>query len=137
MLCSLEQNKLEDSMEIFHSMDESIREEPPTLYLGFKLALRSGDRLLASKCLEGLSEQSPKDPRYLYACSVDARGAGDKIFSINCLEQMSMTHELSASSPIHFPALLRAIIRLQIQALSGQECADGLCYTFERGKYCL
>lgn len=134
LLCLLEQNKLEDAAETFHSMDESTREEPMTLYLGFKLGLRMGDHQLASQCLESLSEQTPKDPRYLYACTVDARSAADKIISIKSLEHLSTRHELSPSSPVHIPALLRSIIRLQKHALDGEECAGSLCHTFERGK---
>ena len=133
LLCSLEQNKLEQATEVFHSMGKSTKEEPATRYLAFKLALKIGDHDLASECLENLGHKSSSDPRYLYACCLDARNAGNRICAIKSLEQLAMKHEFSPSGPIHFPALLRTLIRLQMPALSGEDDVDSLCRTFESG----
>ncbi len=134
LLCLLEQNKLEDAAETFYSMDESTKGELLTLYLGFKLGLRRGDHELAAKCLEDINSISGSNPQYLYACCVDAQTAGDKFYAMKSLEHLSMRQGSLSSSPIHFPALLRSLIRIQTQVLSGEECADVLCHTFERGK---
>lgn len=137
LLCLLEQNKIDAANETFHFLDESARREPLTLYLGFKLALRHGSHELAAQCLEGLNEQSPNDPQYIYACCVDARSAGDKKYAAKSLEYLAAKPEFGQSSPLHFPAVLRSLIRLHMQTLSDNERADSICCDFENGEVTL
>ena len=134
LLCLLEQNKFDEATDVFRSMSQATRNEPLTMYLAFKLALRTGDHELASECLERFAEQSPDDPQYLYACCLDARSVGDQVQTVKSLNLLSAKYEFSSSSPIHFPALLRTLIRLQVKTLSNPGGADSLCRTFERGK---
>ncbi|KAI0142464.1 SPO22-domain-containing protein [Hypoxylon sp. NC0597] len=140
LTCALQRNNLDNAAEVFRSMSESARQEPMTLYLAYKLALRSRDREMASDCLRRISEASSDDPQYLYACCVDAQEAEDKICAIEALRQLVQKCEYSSPEAVHLPALLRIIIRLQTSLMNDQVHAqvDGLnslvedlCQVFE------
>ncbi|KAI1388233.1 SPO22-domain-containing protein [Hypoxylon trugodes] len=137
--CALQRNDLGNAIETFRSMSESARREPMTLYLGYKLALRSRDREMASDCLKNISEASLNDPQYLYACCMDAQEAEDKECAIEALRYLISRSEYSSSDVIHLPALLRVIIRLELSLINtqGSESAgqnllvDDICEAFE------
>ncbi|OTA65448.1 SPO22-domain-containing protein [Hypoxylon sp. EC38] len=133
-------NRLDNAAEVFRSMSESARREPMTLYLAYKLALRSKDRGMASDCLRHISEASSDDPQYLYACCVDAQEAEDKLCAIEALRQLIQKCECSCPEAVNLPALLRIVIRLQTSLMNDQvqAQADGLhsliedlCQVFE------
>ncbi|KAI1381649.1 SPO22-domain-containing protein [Hypoxylon crocopeplum] len=139
LVCALQRNNLDDAVEIFHSMSELAKREPMTLYLGYKLALRSGSREMASECLGYISEVSLKDPQYLYACCVDAQEAEDKTCAIEALQHLIQKSEYSSPDVIHLPALLRVVIRLEMSLMNDQcrsdaDCellVDDICQVFE------
>ncbi|KAI1474952.1 SPO22-domain-containing protein [Daldinia eschscholtzii] len=139
MCCALQRNNLDDAAEIFRSMNESTRREPMTLYLAYKLALRGGDREMASNCLRHIAEASSKDPQYLYACCIDAQEANDKICATEALKYLIKNSEYSSSDAIHLPALLRVAIRLEISLLNEKDeddadrdlVIDDICQVFE------
>ncbi|KAI0125122.1 meiosis protein SPO22/ZIP4 like-domain-containing protein [Xylariales sp. AK1849] len=114
LLCALEKNELDSAKEMFGSMSESTKTQPMTIYLAYKLALRSGDRELASQLIETVSASAPKDPKFLYACCIDAQESGDKLCALEALKQLAEKHQWSKPGPVHMPALLRVMIRLQV-----------------------
>lgn len=129
-------------MEIFNSMDSSAKREPMTMYLAYKLALRSGDRVMASDCLKHFSEISSKDSPYLYACCIDAQEAEDKLCAVEALQHLIEKYEYSSPDAVHLPALLRMIIRLETSLLNEQDksgddlqlLVDDICQAFEGGE---
>ncbi|XXG97783.1 hypothetical protein Hte_004096 [Hypoxylon texense] len=139
LICALQRNHLDNATEILQSMSESARREPMTLYLAFKLALRSGDREMASDCLRQISEVSSKDPQYIYACCIDAQEAEDKICAIQALQHLIQKSEYSCPDAVHLPALLRIVIRLETSLLDDQGQSDAdrqsllndICQVFE------
>ncbi|KAI0381571.1 SPO22-domain-containing protein [Hypomontagnella monticulosa] len=139
MSCALQRNNLDNATEIFQSMSESAQREPMTLYLVYKLALRSGDREMASDCLKHISEASSGDLQYLYACCLDAQEAEDKRCAIEALQHLIRKFEYTSPGAVHLPALLRIVIRLEASLLNdqGQDDADrhllidDICQAFE------
>ncbi|KAI1780407.1 SPO22-domain-containing protein [Hypoxylon cercidicola] len=139
LICALQKNNFDGAAEVLRSMSESARREPMTLYLAFKLALRSGDREAASDCLRQISEVSSKDPQYIYACCIDAQEAEDKICAIQALQHLIQNSEYSCPDAVHLPALLRIVIRLETSLLDDQGQSDAdrqlliddICRVFE------
>ncbi|KAI2778846.1 SPO22-domain-containing protein [Daldinia loculata] len=137
--CALQRNNLDNAAEIFQSMSDSTKLEPMTLYLAYKLALRCGDRGMASDCLRHISEASSKDPQYLYACCIDAQEAEDKMCAIEALKHLIQKSEYSSSDAVHLPALLRVVIRLETSLMNEKDhkdsdrslLIDDLCQVFE------
>ncbi|KAI1106803.1 SPO22-domain-containing protein [Jackrogersella minutella] len=136
--CALQRNNLNDAAEVFRSMSESARREPMTLYLAYKLALRNGDRDMASDCLRHISEVSSNDPQYLYACCIDAQEAENKMCAIEALQHLIQKCEYSSSGAVHLPALLRVVIRLETSLMNDQghiddlsSLVDDICQVFE------
>ncbi|KAI1807755.1 SPO22-domain-containing protein [Daldinia bambusicola] len=139
MCCALQRNSLDNATKVFQSMSESTRREPMTLYLAYKLALRSRDQEMASNCLRHIIEASPKDPQYLYACCIDAQEANDKVCAIEALKHLIQNSEYNSTDAVHLPALLRVVIRLEISLLNDREendagrslIIDDICQVFE------
>lgn len=123
-------------------MDEAARSQPMTIYLAYKLAIRHGDHDMASQCIEKLSAVSPKEPKFLYACCLEAQQSGSKACALQALKTLANEHGLRKKGEIHFPALLRVIIRLQINLLNEgdlvdsehERLVDDLCNVFEGGR---
>lgn len=113
-----------------------------TLYLAYKLAIRHGDHDVASQCIEKLSAVSPKEPKFIYACCLEAQQSGNKACALQALKTLANEHGLRKGNEIHFPALLRVIIRLQINLLNDggladtehERLVDDLCNVFEGGR---
>ncbi|KAI5864321.1 meiosis protein SPO22/ZIP4 like-domain-containing protein [Durotheca rogersii] len=139
LLCALQRNSLDNAAEVLQSMSESAKREPTTLYLTYKLALRSGDRDMALECLRLINEGSPKDLQYLYACCIDAQEAEDKACAIQAMRHLVEKYEYSSPGPVYLPALLRVIIRLEASLLNDQGrndlnqhvLVDDICKIFE------
>ncbi|KAH8205291.1 hypothetical protein TruAng_000538 [Truncatella angustata] len=111
ILCALERNDLDTAREVLMSMDEGTRSQPMTIYLALKLALRIDDSELAS---------------------------GDKVCTLKALKLLAERNGFGQDGEIHFPALLRSIIRVQSSFLEARDAAvdteivvDDLCKTFE------
>ncbi|KAI0020392.1 meiosis protein SPO22/ZIP4 like-domain-containing protein [Xylariomycetidae sp. FL0641] len=118
LLCGLQKNNLDSATALLNSMGESTRTETMTMYLSYKLALRTGDRDLAFSSLAGISEASKKDPQYLYACCLDAQQAHDKLCTLEALRHLVGKYDHASSSTVHLPALLRVLIRLEVSLLN-------------------
>ncbi|KAK9785215.1 putative Meiosis protein SPO22/ZIP4 like-domain-containing protein [Seiridium cardinale] len=139
LVCALERNDLDKAKETFLSMNEGVQSQPMTMYLAHKLALRVGDPAMASKCIDAVSKSAAKDPKFLYACCLDAQHSGDKLCTLKALKLLADKYELSQDCEIHFPALLRSMIRVQTSLIDNKEAShvdpglvvDDLCKTFE------
>lgn len=135
-------NNLDSAQEVFQAMSESVQCQPMTMFLAYRLALRSSNTAMASKCIEGVSKSAPKDPKFLYACCLEAQQSGDRLCTLKALKLIAEQYEFSQDSDIHFPALLRSMIRVQVSILESKDAsgidigliARDLCDTFEGGK---
>lgn len=123
-------------------MSESAQNEPMTWYLAHKLALRSGDQDMASSSVEAVGASASKDPKFLYACCLDAQKSGDKLCLLKALKKLAEKFEFTKPGDVYFPALLRAMIRLQVALLNDEEqlhidpatMVNDVCETFEGGE---
>ena len=122
-------------------MAEETQKEPRTLYLMYKVAVRSDDRDAATTCLEGISKV-PEPLEYLYACCLDAQEARHKEFAIEALSKLLEKNAHSSFSPVHLPALLRCTIRLMVKECEDQtdeaenwSNVQKLCDVFNEGKF--
>lgn len=141
LLCALERNDLDGAKEALFSMSDVAKDQPMTVYLAHKLAVQSGDWDLAAECIERISRSSSSDLKFLYACCLEAHTSDDKLSALKALKVLADKHEFNADSPIHLPALLRVIIRLQMSMLSEGSAdidrellAEDLCHVFEGGE---
>jgi len=139
LLCALAQNNIDGARSVYHSMSEESQKEPRTLYLLYKIAVRSDDREEATRCLEGISK-ALEPIEYLYACCLDAQDAPHRDFAIEALSKLLEKNEHSPSSPVHLPALLRCTVRLMAKDLEGREdetnsreAVQKLCGVFSEG----
>lgn len=143
LICALQRNNVENGVEVLQAMGESARQDPKTLHLAFKLALRSGDREMASDCLRQISEVSSRDPQYIYSCCIDAQEAEDKICAIQALLHLIQKSEFNCPDVVHLPALLRIAIRLETSLLNDESQSDAdyrliiddICRVFEGGEW--
>ncbi|KAI3341252.1 meiosis protein SPO22/ZIP4 like-domain-containing protein [Ustulina deusta] len=85
------------------------------------VALKQQDVGSALRCLERISEASPPDPQYLYACCVEAQQAQDKVITIKALQHVVLKHQFHSSNSIHLPSLLRILIRLEVSVLNDEQ----------------
>ncbi|KAK7920786.1 hypothetical protein PG985_008808 [Apiospora marii] len=138
LLCALERNDLDGAKEALFSMSDVAKEQPMTIYLAHKLAVQGGDWDMAAECIERISQSSSSDLKFLYACCLEAHASDDKLSALKALKVLADKHEFNADSPIHLPALLRVIIRLQMSMLSDGSAdidrellAEDLCHIFE------
>lgn len=141
LLCALERNDLDGAKEALFSMSDVAKEQPMTIYLAHKLAVQGGDWDMAAECIERISQASSSDLKFLYACCLEAHASDDKLSALKALKVLADKHEFNIDSPIHLPALLRVIIRLQMSMLSEGSAdidrellAEDLCHVFEGGE---
>ncbi|KAI2642014.1 meiosis protein SPO22/ZIP4 like-domain-containing protein [Xylaria nigripes] len=124
LLCAIQQNNLPVASDILQTMSDATLREPMTAYLAFKVALKQQDADGALRCLRHVSDASLSDPQYLFACCLEAQQAQDKIITIEVLRCIVAKNESLSSSSIHLPALLRALIRLEVSVLRDEKIAD-------------
>ncbi|KAI3327671.1 SPO22-domain-containing protein [Xylariaceae sp. AK1471] len=124
LLCAIHQNDLSTAADILRTMSEGTLKEPMTAYLAFKVALKQKDVATALGCLKQVSEASAFNHQYLYACCLEAQQAQDKISTIEALRHLVLKHQSHSPSPIHLPALLRVLIRLEVSVLGDEEQTD-------------
>lgn len=124
-------------------MDNGCKNQPMTLYLAYKLALRNQDVAMATEYIEKLGKSASQDPKYLYACCLEAQNYSAKICTLTALKLLAEKYHFIKDSELHFPALLRSIIRVQISLLDEKYqleadpdvVVDDICMTFESGKH--
>ncbi|KAH9898758.1 meiosis protein SPO22/ZIP4 like-domain-containing protein [Xylariomycetidae sp. FL2044] len=124
LLCALQGNRLDSALEVLQSMSEATKQEPMTAYLAYKLALRSGNREMANECLQTVSDGPSQDLKFLFACCLEAQQMEDKMCALQALQQLAKKKELETSNGIHFPALLRVLVRLHLSMMNDKSDQD-------------
>ncbi|OQO09159.1 hypothetical protein B0A48_06050 [Cryoendolithus antarcticus] len=110
---ALDCHDLDSARAAYFQMPETARDESATRYLAFKVALSMNDTQMARDCLDILMKQSSKDPKYLYACVLEAQTLNNRAMAVAAFQC------LVAQPPqgVHLPALLRCTARLHIGEL--------------------
>lgn len=109
-----------------------------TAYLAFKVAIRTENRELATKCLDTVGS-TPDHVDYLGACIAESQKVGDIFCAIAALKKLQENYEYKQPNPIHLPALFRCTIRL-LQSLVDTADAEkhrivpDLCDEFDAGE---
>ncbi len=110
-----------------------------TRYLLYKVSVRSGDRELATECLESVSA-SKGNLDFLYACVIDSYHSGDRLCAVESLKMLATSYEHTKPTPVHLPALFRCTIRLLHGLISDEsdqtkrdEIVQDLCGMFVGG----
>jgi len=112
--------------------------DPMTAYLAFKVAIRTENRGLASKCLDTVGS-TPDHVDYLGACIAESQKVGDIFCAIAALKKLQENYEYKQPNPIHLPALFQCTIRL-LQSLADTADAEkhrivpDLCDEFDAGE---
>ncbi|KAI1330714.1 SPO22-domain-containing protein [Xylariaceae sp. FL0255] len=138
MLCAIRGNDLNSASAVLQTMSEATLKEPMTLFLAFKIALLNQDANEAATYLARISDMSASDPKYLYACCLEAQQAQDKFLTIEALRHLVSRHNPCSSGSIHMPAMLRLLIRLESTSLDDKDEGDkrfleeDLCSIFEK-----
>ncbi|KAJ8131120.1 hypothetical protein O1611_g2505 [Lasiodiplodia mahajangana] len=139
LLCVIQQNDLLAATNILQTMNDVTLKEPMTAYLAFRVALKHEDTDSAVKCLKQISEASTSDPKYMYACCLEAQQAHDRVAAIKALQHLVFKPQFHPSDSIHLPALLRVLIRLEVSVLNDEQeigadrgsLVEDICNTFE------
>lgn len=124
-------------------MPSAAQNEPMSRFLMYKIAVRCEDQDLAAECLQVISSTSTNDPKYLYACVLDAQQAGNKRQTLAAL-QLVLDKSSFETSSVNLASLLRLTTTLTIQALneaakSKDDCTESddmsekLCAMYEKG----
>ncbi|KAL5321709.1 hypothetical protein ACEPPN_009669 [Leptodophora sp. 'Broadleaf-Isolate-01'] len=143
LLCAHAKKDLGSAREIFSSMPSAAQNEPMSRFLMYKIAVRCEDQDLAAECLQVISSTSTNDPKYLYACVLDAQQAGNKRQTLAAL-QLVLDKSSFETSSVNLASLLRLTTTLTIQALneaakSKDDCTESddmsekLCAMYEKG----
>ncbi|KAG4436689.1 hypothetical protein IFR05_007837 [Cadophora sp. M221] len=116
LLCANAKKDLGSAREIFSAMPSAAQNEPMSRFLMYKIAVRCEDQDLAAECLQIISSASANDPKFLYACVLDAQQAGNKRQTLVAL-QLVLDKSSFETSSANLASLLRLTITLTIQAL--------------------
>ncbi|KXL44479.1 MAG: hypothetical protein FE78DRAFT_430561 [Acidomyces sp. 'richmondensis'] len=121
---ALDRNDLNVAREVFFGMPTETQNESITRYLAFKLAVRSNDHQLAIDSLNIVTEYASTDPKYLYACVLEAQKSENRRLALAALQNL-----LDKKPPgTYLPSLLRCTARLLVSELESQgwEKEDGV-----------
>ncbi|RMX86133.1 hypothetical protein D0869_03302 [Hortaea werneckii] len=121
--------------EAYYSMPPSCQNEGVSRYLAFKIALKSGDNVLADESLHALSKHAEKDPSCLYACILEAEQARSRHLAVLGLQRL-LDKQLHGT---HLPSLLRCTARLMMKELEStdsrtNEAVEEIVSLFERAR---
>ncbi len=140
LLCSIARNDLDTARSIFFSMPAATQRDPMTRYLLYKISVRSGDRSLATECLEIIAA-STAGQEILYACAVDSQQSGDRACVVECLKKLAASYDYKTPNPVHLPALFRCNIRMLYDLIKDEDQNDqqstaiqDLCDLFDGGR---
>ena len=132
MMTALQRDELDTARTAFYGLHISSQNEGMTRYLAYKLALKSNDFRLAGECLEILVKNVDREPRYLYACVLEAQQSGDRAMAVAAFQAL-VNQPLNGAQ---LPALLRCTARLLMEELADQpqtraEATNELVHLFE------
>ena len=136
MLCALSQAEHTKCREVYNEMSSATQNEPISLYILYKLALKTQNLETATECLDSICEASVKDATILYACVLEAQKTGDQAQTLVALQKVLKKHEYSAPEGVHLPALLRCTARLLIKQIEKESSPssfllEDICQLFE------
>ena len=98
-------------------MPLDVQREKPSLYLGFKVALRSSEYQFAIENLEALAHGSDGNYNFLYAAVLETQQSGMRSVAVAALQTL-----LDRQPPgVHLPTLLRCTVRIMMGELQAQE----------------
>lgn len=125
-------------MAAYFDMAPGTQQDPMTQYLMYRVAIRSGDAELASKCLENVAASSSVSLELLYACVADSQRVGNKLTVIEAMKKLAEVHDYEHPGQLHLPALFRCNIMLLHGLLADKEqdkisVVGDLCEMFEAG----
>lgn len=132
IMVALQCEDLEAARQAYFQVPALAQNEDMSRYLAFKIALRSNDDNLASESLGVLLKHSNRDPKYLFACVLEAQQFGSRAIAVAAFQAVLDRNPKGT----HLPTLLRCTARLLIPELdngSGQsaESASELVRVFE------
>ena len=132
MATALQRDELDTARAAFFGLPVSSKNEGMTRYLAYKLALKSNDVRLASECLESLVKNVDREPRYLYACVLEAQQSGNRAIAVAALQALVN----QPPNGVQLPALFRCTARLLMEELGDGsqtkvEATDELVHLFE------
>ena len=132
MMTALQRDELDTARAAFYGLPASSQNEGMTRYLAYKLALKSNDIRLAGECLESLVKNVDREPRYLYACVLEAQQSGNRAMAVAAFQALVN----QPPSGVQLPALFRCTARLLIEEMGDQsqakaEATSELVHLFE------
>ncbi|KAF8469089.1 meiosis protein SPO22/ZIP4 like-domain-containing protein [Kalaharituber pfeilii] len=134
--CCIQLGDYSKAIEIYNNMSETGKQNPSTLFLMFKIALRTSNCQLAESSMRGICETPLRDYRALYACVLDAHAIGNENETLTALKHVLRHMDNLPSESINKPAVLRCAIRLTVAILeraNGGEISnvESLCRLLE------
>jgi hypothetical protein len=132
MMTALQRDELDTARAAFYGLPASSQNEGMTRYLAYKLALKSNDIRLASECLESLVKNVDREPRYLYACVLEAQQSGNRAMAVAAFQALVN----QPPNGVQLPALFRCTARLLMEEVGEQsqakaEATSELVHLFE------
>jgi hypothetical protein len=113
MATALRRGELDTARAAFYGLPGSSQNEGMTRYLAYKLALRSNDMQLAAECLGSLAKHVDKEPRYLYACVLEAQQSGNRAMAVAAFQVLVN----QPPNGVQLPTLLRCTVKLLVEEL--------------------
>lgn len=120
MMTTLQRDELDTARAAFYGLPVSSQNEGMTRYLAYKLALKSNDIRLAGECLESLVKNVDREPRYLYACVLEAQQSGNRAMAVAAFQALVN----QPPNGVQLPALFRCTARLLMEELGDQSQAQ-------------
>lgn len=124
---------LTSAREAYDALSDDGRREPLSMYLAYKLGVRTGDDGMTSAALQGLSSSDMSDPDILYACVLEAQQAGSRGQAIDCLSKIVDSLAANTRATARLPILIRCTVRMLMTELQ-EDGADArlLCQEIVR-----
>ncbi|KAH7351006.1 meiosis protein SPO22/ZIP4 like-domain-containing protein [Rhexocercosporidium sp. MPI-PUGE-AT-0058] len=143
LLCALAKMDMGNAREIFSAMPSAAQNEPMSRFLMYKIAVRCEDQDLAAECLQIVGSTSTNDPKFLYACVLDAQQLGNKRQTLAAL-QLVLDGSSDQTTSVNLASLLRLTIILTIPLLDeaaknqkgsieSDDLLEKLCAMYEKG----
>jgi hypothetical protein len=132
IMTALQRDELDTARAAFYGLPVSSQNESITRYLAYKLALKSNDIRLAGECLESLVKHVDREPRYLYACVLEAQQSGNRAMAVAAFQALIN----QPPNGVQLPALFRCTARLLMEEVGDQsqakaEATSELVHLFE------
>ena len=123
--CAVQDADYGKAAEVYEKMSEEAKQHPSTLFLMFRVALRTSNNQLgkthkiphshplmnsAESSIRGICEAPLRDHRALYACVLEAHSFGSEVETLRALKHVLRHMDNLPVDSIHKPATLRSVI---------------------------